>query len=100
MGTTESFAIKDAHRTKITLHPSHPYLKHGDAAILQFHDGYLVKWRDFMSVKQDAEFDKFSDAWKFAAQFPKRTLNEFDFEQIECHGETYESMTEWWKEVG
>lgn len=87
----------------LKLHPLHPYLKGGggDPIIKSSAGGrYSVRWRDFMSVPQVCGFRKYSEAQAFAAHLPKDVLDEYDMEQLDCRGETYESMTEWWESLG
>ena len=91
---------------KLMLLPNHPYIKHGAPCIMDFtravrgSRGFMVKWRDFMSVKQDIDCSTLSEAQEIAKHLPKNYLDEWDFEQLECHGHTYESMTRWWKGLG
>ncbi len=85
--------------SQIILGEHHPFVKNFKVSVWQTPDGmWRLKWRSFDSEKQDMDVRRFSDAQRLVGHITAdaRILSASDLEQLECWGETVESMTEWW----
>lgn len=83
----------------IILSDSHPYMANLTVSVWEYPNGdWIVKWRDFTSVKQDAVLSTFSQAQAYASRI-REIARIVDLEQLECWDQTVQSMTEFWREV-
>ena len=54
---------------------SHPYFKYAKPSVWQMPNGrWTVRWRDFLTMKQDAEFDTKQQATAFASTICRAPL--------------------------
>lgn len=86
-------------RDYITLHPHHPYLTAMDLDTYQVIPGlWRVKWRDFLSVKQDAEFDNEDDARAFAERI-RSSAHRIPRDLLDDACTSYEEASGFWESI-
>jgi len=85
---------------RITLPMDHPYLGAMDLGTYQVIPGlWRVKWRDFLSVKQDAEFDNEKDAVEFENRI-RLGARFIDRDLLDDACTTYEEASAFWESLG
>lgn len=77
----------------------HPYWRHLEPRIMPICEFWLVKWRDFLNVKQDACFMSEVEAIEFAAKLKEPPLSVDDDEAL-CWGrEALAEADRYWREI-
>jgi len=68
---------------KIEVPKDHPYYAKLSPSVYELLGKWIVKWRSFDGIKQDAEFKTEQEARAFAAQLKTRTikLRPFDYHE-------------------
>jgi hypothetical protein len=84
--------------SNIYLTPNHPYLRHAKPSVYKGADKWIVKWRDFLSMKQDAEFATKREAEEYASGVMAEA-HIVDMEWLENWGEGFDDVTKWWASI-
>ena len=75
---------------------SHPYWRFCQPTIRPCGDVWRVKWRDFLTYKQDSDFPTLEAAAEFAKSLVKPPLV-FDEENYEVDWQELAESDRWWK---
>ncbi len=68
---------------------SHPYFRCMNPVILKMRNGhYMIKWRDFLTIKQDRDFATMQEARMFAANLLREpaafSCSSGEFSEADC----------------